>query len=548
MCGPFLIYQTDSVFEDELLYEKLTEVVLVASKFLDFETFELVNSLVKCDFLNFSTWSDVLQTLLYQVELKVGEIRIILVCGQIRFVYSGDFELMSEDWVSLGLFYETVGLLEDVRVRGGGGNSFISSKIKNLGTGGKSKVVRSLTGVAPLSGAAAAAVDRASNQGELPVRAAVTQAAGSVVGGPDSGENVSSSNDSQNVWQGVQEGQLDSENIKKNFLYSSRPNVRLSHTYEDLFTTNLLGQVVVNPGYRLFKIDCHGNPFCGLVCVDHAAGEPIDIDFYISKVPGNDPLDIGTPDWLNQYANYRGLNFACIVQGRLHMYVNNPGWKFVVLQFEGEPNAGHWVLCGHETVPESFSISDYLKPHTIYQWLFGVRFVVVREWTDKTYKVDQRCMVEKRDKIEVEETYSELSLSYHFFGFRVWSAGSIVVSKQRFLHVMREAELLPSQDRLKALGTISRLRGINTKLSANLLLNTKYIAQVAIERMPEVRYTNSTVPVAFNSSNFNAVIPNLNVIVDNQIRGLAGGGTNHVINPRIKNVKTGKAVGWGGVL
>jgi hypothetical protein len=53
---------------------------------------------------------------------------------------------------------------------------------------------------------------------------------------------------------------------------------------------------------------------------------------------------------------------------------------------------------------------------------------------------------------------------------------------------------------------------------------------------------------AFNASNYSAVIPNLRVVLENQQQGLAGAGTNHVRNPRIKKVKVEKKVGWGGVL
>lgn len=518
------MYRTDSYFDDDLLSLSLNEVVLLISKFLPGETFEMVKTLVQFDFLNFSTWQDVLQTLLYHVELSFGQLTIISIRGEVRFFLEDQPELLEVSYSSLACFYESIDCLRDTNVRGGG--RFISKKIKSLGTGGKSKVNRTPNGVAPVVGEQARAVE--------------IQA------------------------EGAEEDKVDEfQEIKANFICSDRPNVKTTHTFDDLFRVDRWGILRRNDNYRLFDVDCHGNPFCGLVCIDHSVGEPIDIDSYLERNNQGDPLDLGTINWLEQYANFRGVNLACVVNDRIHVRRNNPGWKYVVLKFIGDdPAAGHWVLCCHETTPIVFDIMSYFRPKSWFQHLMDFKFsfrwfaecfysfdvVLLREYTNHKYKDDQRCMVDRRDKIESEETYSVLGFQHKLFGIFSLTDKTITISKQRFLHVMREAELLNTCDRLKAISTISRLRGINTEMSPGLFLNTKFLCELAISRMADSINTPELTDYAFNASNYSAVIPNLRVVLENQQQGLAGAGTNHVRNPRIKKVKVEKKVGWGGVL
>lgn len=386
--------------------------------------------------------------------------------------------------------------------------------------------------------------------------------------------------------------------IARTFISSARPNAKITFDFDELLVVNRNG-IANLKNDKFFSIDCHGSPFCGLVCIDHAAGVEIEVQEYIKKMPTACPSSVGGVEWLKSYAAHRGLNLAVIVDNRVTHFRNNPGWKYVCLQHQlprpGD-NFGHWLLVAsepHNSVYEH-DINVYLNDNehipvvematfalqmvlllviqVILDWdylvflalLVNLWFVpnwsqsgeslrVVEEWTNLDPKNDKRITVERRDQIEDEDVYCRVVSSFRLFGINVWDKGELIISKLRFLHVMREAEALSSGvvgpgDRLKALSVLTRLRGINSEQFPHLVLNTRHVCMFAINRMESCRFSVKVVKKAYNCSSYSAVIPNLNVVQMNQVNGVVGCGTNHVINCRVNVVKSYKEVGHGGVL
>jgi hypothetical protein len=431
-----------------------------------------------------------------------------------------------------------------------------------------------------------------------PIRPPLSLSAADERGVKGEEKSLSGSDDSDSEEDPDELGKKFKNRLIRTFVPSARPNTKITFDFNEIFVTNRNGVVNMRKE-KFFAIDCKGSPFCGLVCIDHAAGVNVSVKDYIEKMPTNCPSSMGTVPWLNSYAAHRGLNLAIIVDNRVQHFRNNPGWKYVCLQYQApgiDDLYGHWLLVGAEPLNSAYrhDINSYLNDDerlpifwlmvfcfqlalllwvlTTFGWSYfvilgllinvylvsfwpqsGESMRVIEEWTNIDPKDDKRLTVEKRDAIEDEDVYCRVASYYRFFGFNVWKKGELVISKLRFLHVMREAEALPSGlvgpgDRLKALSVMTRLRGINSELFPHLILNTRHVCIFAINKMKSCRFSIKVEKKAYNCSSYSAVIPNLNLVENNQIQGIAGCGVNHIRNCRVNVIKNYREVGHGGVL
>jgi hypothetical protein len=201
------------------------------------------------------------------------------------------------------------------------------------------------------------------------------------------------------------------------FVYSDFP--KLKSTFK---LTELNNQMVV--------FDGHGAPFCGMVCIDLAAGVLPDLESYLKRVSSlASDLDCGTDEYLNQYANHRGYNFAYIDQaGNMMRYPNNPAWEYIVLKFVGDDDQnGHWLLMVDPEGSRSYVNASYLyyDPIVVSSWLMGL-IKIVRNYRmlrqhSNAHDYDHRQSINKRDPVEVIEVYVDLrcETNLHVFGFMV---------------------------------------------------------------------------------------------------------------------------------
>lgn len=209
-----------------------------------------------------------------------------------------------------------------------------------------------------------------------------------------------------------------------NFTYSDFPRLR----------TRFLSSEI-NQGMRLIDFDCHGAPFCGLTCIDIAVGIKPKIEEYAKRAEACvQPTDLGTNDYLQEYANHRGVNLAFLTNNnglqRIYRTVNSPSWDYVILNFTESQVAGevgHWTLCctennqritgNRESPIEFLGVVDnqdkVIRLNSFCFGLFSLVFIyrVIGQFTDLD-KVDKREVTHRRDPSEIDDTYLTLESRY----------------------------------------------------------------------------------------------------------------------------------------
>lgn len=449
-------------------------------------------------------------------------------------------------------------------VRGGAkGKRMVSGKVKNKGSGGKSKVNK-------------------------PIQAPVREEA--------------------------EEQPSEKKAEYSNFVHSDFPKLRTRFKSVELVT-----------GTRFIDFDCHGAPFCGLTCIDIACGIKPDLKEYLRRAEECPvPYDLGTNQYLEEYANYRGVNLAMmgVVAGdRIARTINSPAWDYVVLRFtpgvvvEGEEPVGHWTLCctddvrrvtGNREDPlEILGVGlNITRTTKLWTYITGLvcicfTFVVTSVYVDMD-KVDRREVTHKRDPSEIDDTYLIVNtrFSVRFMGFRVeipithtpftqfrdglWEFIQLLdariqfvnnnlpaylrfdfffigdsslfeiamnfilntlldnfavqldsyfadcfkeylprvgmhVSLQRFKKCYLEAQTLSPENRELALSLISQTRYVNTNVQIPMILhNTRYFSKWMIKTLDRHAPDIQIQRVAVNAANSRSIVANQQVILGNQ--------------------------------
>lgn len=475
-----------------------------------------------------------------------------------------------------------------VRVVGAGkGKKLISKKVKNSGTGGKSKLKKA----------------------------------------PESIQEVLSNDENG-----------DNECDYKNFVYSDFPKLRTRFKVTE-----------INANANFVNFDCHGAPFCGVVCIDIAVGKKPKIEDYISRASAcENPTDLGTNEFLAEYANFRGVNLAIMTSNNgnnvIHRIVNSPNWEYICLKFN-EPDGGeigHWtLLCSNDKNIVTGKREDPLEmlgvrinmPREIRlnQYLYGLIkfsycFFVTEIFVDYDQE-DKREVTHRRDPSEMEDCYFKINSDYYFsivgFGvnirftespitdclnhvrqffdmlearflilnanlpaylqlnFVIYGHNTIiylisvfildhvvgrfseqadnyysflyseflpkrdcVISFQKFKKAYLEAQTLTYDNRFMALSLISQSRYLNSNMQIPLILsNTMGFTRALITGLPFTSPNYQVRHVAVNAGNANAVIANQAVIAQNQQAGLAAVGAGKLSrNNFVKKAKIRKVV------
>lgn len=118
-----------------------------------------------------------------------------------------------------------------------------------------------------------------------------------------------------------------------------------------------------HPSHADTPIDLEGHPFCGLVCIDTAAGVRPDVKTYTLLVPEEKictPEEVvGTPEYLGRYARSRGYNLRILhpaqtLFGRTHTDYYGGYSEWIVIRFiPCESGIGHYVLMCEQAATES---------------------------------------------------------------------------------------------------------------------------------------------------------------------------------------------------
>jgi len=124
------------------------------------------------------------------------------------------------------------------------------------------------------------------------------------------------------------------------------------------------------------SFDQGGAPFCGFTAIDLATGTTPDVEQYRLRVPdGMQPLDIGTPEFLSDYAKERGVNvlfkIPAIGDGEAYIIYNpvSSAWDSVTLLFQshhvviGVISSGHWTIgMGREAPAINLKMPAFPEP------------------------------------------------------------------------------------------------------------------------------------------------------------------------------------------
>lgn len=453
----------------------------------------------------------------------------------------------------------------------GGGKRMVNNKVKNKGTGGKSKVPR---GPKP-------------PKANPPVLSAGQTAAAQLVDEePDFASNY------------------------PNFVYSAPPLVQKTFAYD-------LGLPGPFPGDGVhFEYDCLGAPFCGFVCIDVAMDRTPSPNNYEPQISNPDnPLLDGTFGNLVDYAHRVGCNLVLLDTdfALLSNYQVNPGFPTVWLVFhEGEDildaagnvttpgdQNGHFVLMcafqgsGSRDVIPAFpvprrhilcladAISFYERRRDLFHVaaaaIAGVavstvllhyqkqlpdaaklivspftrfikavfrissitsiaslvtlpyntinRFAVGRTYRDKTDH-NRRDVISSRDVVDRLDSYSSVceSRQHDYFGREIYRETIRVyeVSVSRFIVGYQELQALVGRGRDPSLcvATIGSLRGVNSDASRpNIIIDTMDLLKKLAPTMGEWTPVPWDRTTGYNTPPENIIIANPDRIQLAQYRG-----------------------------
>jgi hypothetical protein len=299
---------------------------------------------------------------------------------------------------------------------------------------------------------------------------------------------------------------------------------------------------------RHFVYDQFGAPFCGLVAIDVATGFKPDLDNYVMRANGRNPvLALGGNMYLEKYAASRQVNLVIcsyINDYNLSTMTNafNPLWKTVILKHirmicddDGE-ECDHYCLVVKKHATDEETDLVIPKPHRFTCFKINSDIKLGQRRLDFSNR-DRRSFRDRRDKLKYQDSYREVtirkSLDIFLFGYgfsfdldcldRV-----MVISESRFREAYIEGQNLAGSgnDPLKSLILVDRMSEINTNPDLPLIfLNTKRALEVALSNLDRSNVEiNNRGLIAYNAPNNNVAMPNLN----NAARMRLQGGGNEV--------------------
>lgn len=333
----------------------------------------------------------------------------------------------------------------------------------------------------------------------------------------------------------------------------------------------------------LLPFECYGTPFCGLTCLDVAAKRKPDLKEYQDLIVGCQTLDevvakVGCSSYLMKRAQSLGFNLKIeSVGGEFQRTACPvPGWRWIVLWFEHRPGQhGHYRLMvskaadisnikcpvlnvedplwmGWQTTSLLDGLLEASLVYRLVSWFYlllwfvfgiGVRatpmYNVTREFKNRDNR-DVRTLVDRRDKIVVQDSYSEVEKFYFIRFVYCWGCretqwissygkGLWVVSNVRADQCYAEMQVLhgTGKDPEMALLGVARLREVNTDSGVtNLLLSTiEYLEEIGKHMVGQGKLTDVRDLVLYNADP--RCLPNVDLTqfaINQYVGGSMGGG------------------------
>lgn len=454
-----------------------------------------------------------------------------------------------------------------------GGSGFISSKVKNAGTGGKSKLkttslevrkkdISKITTYKDI-----VAKDEASDQAERNSRARGNEMRfddkkpkkrgdkskslkvnpedfpklepPSKKASPDKKEakveppskEVSSDKKDEN------EAVIDTD-IEENGV-SSDEYASLIKRYIAAAPPNSKHQFFAQEEATMFSYDCFGAPFCGPTVIDLASGITPDPQSYVKMCDDQDPIvALGDEDFLVMYAAKRGFNLAIyqqlIVDGPYTLWrraSNSPEKKEIrICHHVG--GAGHWtMLCASLTDDHNLAfpkLRDSERNCINTGWATQVD---ISEEFRRTNNEDVRRIPHRRDKLLYQDTVRVVKRRWVFnlFGLTIWRCSyeqvcvSVLLSNEAYSEMQAAIGLGHPPE--KAMISASRQRSVNTEHVQNDVMSGTiwYLKHMATQLRDDENFKERPVNysglVSYEVPGRNAVVAGVDVIMKNQHKG-----------------------------
>jgi hypothetical protein len=207
------------------------------------------------------------------------------------------------------------------------------------------------------------------------------------------------------------------------FNFKSNLQGKSLHKVADLNNSNYLD--------GLKPVECGGSPFCGYVSIDLCLKIKPELDKYCKWCDDfdfDDPVDVGTPEFLNLYCRTNSVNLLILVKtenweedvldedpisstySAIYRTVNPDDTSWVVLLYQGGlSSVGHFMpLIAGKTLevmplPEPLTVKN-----VCFVYELSERFEKTQTLIDPSGD-DHRAPQIRREKVEIEDTYSTVN-------------------------------------------------------------------------------------------------------------------------------------------
>jgi hypothetical protein len=429
---------------------------------------------------------------------------------------------------------------EKPKIRGaGGGKKMVSSKVKNKGSGGKSKVQRDPD--TKLDG----------EQKKQAIKKSKQLGEGlSDEDGEENDEEKSNKKEFKKIAQQFMcgerlghDGLFSHEEITA--ILEERVRVYLESVQPDWCEVAAGGRGWF--GHRralsVKSFDQHGAPFCGLAAIDLASGNKPNVNKYVDFCARIAPEEIigtvGVPGFMKNYANSRHVNLVILSEGQV--YIGPRVFeKTVVLRHADEH---YTVLVKRAAVANNMNVRGNFERVTR-GWLTASKIrMEASEPVVEANSEDRRGYAERRDPKRFDTARQNVTFTQdfylNFYFFLVLLPFMRIISRftvdsirfhSKFKEIQHAASLGESVE--DCLLSVHQGRELNDTTDPTAVYNTTEALRLAYKLFPRKpsRYDKLDY-FAVNAPNQAAIIPNLEIILQNQEEGIEGGGVNHFVRP-----------------
>jgi hypothetical protein len=309
-------------------------------------------------------------------------------------------------------------------------------------------------------------------------------------------------------------------------------------------------------GMKVVDRDLYGAPFCGMTCVDVAARIRVEPAKYADRVGQTftkdkkrvftqDVIDaVGTTDYLIPYAQSRGLGLVFLMREgnnyRFHSLSRTGTGKYAVLVHSHDILNGHWTLLSkcHSDINHMRLEGLFESPDKGCKYLGYGECLEFGDITPRPNNTDVRSYIDQRDGIKLQGQ-NQLAHSWKSL-FLLGRAFEIPFTREvrnidatRSHSIAKQLAFTRSKEDVDdALSGLMLGREVNSEVDPVLMADTAKVLHKYANKI----HKNSTATVTeglvcVNMPSSTSIIPDIEVIEENQLDGLAGGGVNHVVVP-----------------